>query len=59
MKIDKEAIKNELRKELARRELRFFTKCTFDKYEFTDFHKSYCQILQAFAEKKIKKLIFN
>lgn len=59
MKIDKEAIKNELRKELASRELRFFTKYTFDKYEFTDFHKSYCQILQAFAEKKIKKLIIS
>lgn len=59
MKIDKEALKNELRKELARRELRFFTKYTFDKYEFTGFHKSYCQILQAFAEKKIKKLIIS
>jgi predicted phage terminase large subunit-like protein len=59
MAINKEQILNEIKKELARRELKYFTKYTFEKYEFTNFHDNYCKILQAFAEGKIKKLIVS
>lgn len=48
-----------LRYEAARRHLRYFVKETEVKYELTEFHKNYIEIVNLFAYGKIKKLMIT
>lgn len=50
---------NDALNELARRHLRYFVKQTTPSYIFTEFHENYIKIIDAFAKKKIRRLIIS
>jgi predicted phage terminase large subunit-like protein len=45
--------------ELARRHLRYFVQLTTPGYLFTGFHENYIKIIDAFAKRKIRRLIIS
>lgn len=46
-------------RELARRDLKYFVKYLFPKYQFTLFHENYIKLIDMFAKGKIRKLIVS
>lgn len=46
-------------RQYARKKINFFTLYTFKKYQLSPFHKTYCEIIQAFVDQKINKLIIS
>ena len=52
-------LQEQIKRELSSREINHFISYTLKKYIFTEFHRSYLKIIQAFIEKKITKLIIT
>jgi predicted phage terminase large subunit-like protein len=50
---------DDVRNELARRELLYFIEALQPDYQFTQFHRNYIEILNSFAKKKIRRLIIS